>query len=380
MEELRWQQNDSAYDPSHDHTSTSRRKIVSFCKSLCRIFDHTATPYQEVSESGVPLVSSINETVELLRYKHRILCFMNRLMQRYGKRAVECFLGTSTHLSGSSTSSRKSLNYVGYKQVLLLPPLCLSLDLLALSVDQTLPSICRLCVSTIQSLEQIPQEDPSRTRCSSQRRELEVYLVHAVSKFFLNIEQSLQVEVRLIWFCFIDSLPLVQNSSLKRLIESSKSSELVRSLPSLSLVRISSLSSLTQYFGGSTLVSPPLPPHSPRAYHDRLPVGIQLSDVRPSPVLSLTPSPVVGIDRSLRRVSVAQRASCVTLLYRHPPPPDAPSSKTTRRPHALSKRTLFIRLLGDKLTETSCLLCSLSLPVSLRLLLGFQDGHNLKEE
>jgi hypothetical protein len=159
MEELRWQQNDSAYDPSHDHTSTSRRKIVSFCKSLCRIFDHTATPYQEVSESGVPLVSSINETVELLRYKHRILCFMNRLMQRYGKRAVECFLGTSTHLSGSSTSSRKSLNYVGYKQVLLLPPLCLSLDLLSLSLSRSDSTfyLSAVCVNNT-----IPRTDPSR--------------------------------------------------------------------------------------------------------------------------------------------------------------------------------------------------------------------------
>jgi hypothetical protein len=225
MEELRWQQNDTAHDASHDHTgSTSRRKMVSFCKSLSRIFDHTPTPYHEDNDSS--------ETMELLEYKHRVLCFMNRLMQRYGKRAVECFLGTAT--VGSATSSRKSLNYVGYKLVASLCfllshltslPLTFSLSLL---FAQTLPSVCRLCVSTIHSLEQVPQENPSRG--SSHKRQLEVYLVHAVSKFFLNIEQSLQVEV-----CFrflVDALDLTfpslrQNSSLKRLIESSKSSELV---------------------------------------------------------------------------------------------------------------------------------------------------------
>jgi hypothetical protein len=169
---MKWQQNDSAHDLSLQSTvdhlnhnpngssspssggngspspnagvstsqnSTNRRKIVSFCKYLCRIFDSSVNPIlfendssennsqQQQEQQQLVVLSLMDETTLLLEYKSRLLCFMNRLMQRYGKRAVECFLGSSAFKppasasSSSPSSSRRHSSSIGFK--LVCPPL-----------------------------------------------------------------------------------------------------------------------------------------------------------------------------------------------------------------------------------------------------------------
>lgn len=130
-EEMKWQQNDSTHDLNVqlavDHNTsnstsppntTNRRKIVSFCKYLCRIFDSTISPLSETDYDNPQLVLTlIDETTLLLEYKYRILLFMNRLIQIYGKRAVECFLGSSIAKPTTSSSSRRHSSSIGFKQV-----------------------------------------------------------------------------------------------------------------------------------------------------------------------------------------------------------------------------------------------------------------------
>ena len=134
-EEMKWQQNDSTHDLNLqlavDHNTsistnlsgspsntTNRRKIVSFCKYLCRIFDSTISPLSETDYDNPQLVLTlIDETTLLLEYKYRILLFMNRLIQIYGKRAVECFLGSSITKPTTTSSSRRHSSSIGFKQV-----------------------------------------------------------------------------------------------------------------------------------------------------------------------------------------------------------------------------------------------------------------------
>jgi hypothetical protein len=174
---MKWQQNDSTHEATLDHhnhntitsvslsgnsTSTTpptRRKIVSFCKYLCRIFDSAIRPPPENDFENPQLVLSlIDETTLLLEYKYRILSFMNRLMQRYGKRAVECFLGSSIikpSTPSSSSSSRRHSSSIGYKQV---PssssppsschPTFPALDLSTTDSSFCLPSLCHHNPST----------------------------------------------------------------------------------------------------------------------------------------------------------------------------------------------------------------------------------------